>query len=75
MISGCGNKKSSNTNYESQISPSDIFTDRDLEQEVDISDATTYNVEDGEDKVQLVLDNLTIKNTPPKMMMLFFLNI
>ncbi len=62
MISGCGNKKSSNTNYESQISPSDIFTDRDLEQEVDTSDATTYNVEDGnnitisedgEDKLQV----------------------
>lgn len=75
----------------SVISTSDIFTDRDLEQDIDISDATTYDIEDNknvtidsegifvisgtaknvsiivdaddEDKIQLVLKDVTITNS------------
>jgi len=100
-LTGCvfGNKSSSNSNSSSSntsasstklLPSSDIFTDRDLEQTADTSDATTYQVSDGEDititkegvyvitgsaknvsiivnadseeKVQLVLSDLTIEN-------------
>ena len=75
----------------SVISTSDIFTDRDLEQDIDTSDATTYDIEDNknvtidsegifvisgtaknvsiivdaddEDKIQLVLKDVTITNS------------
>ena len=98
-LTGCGSKNS-NTSSNTEIKTSttdtgklvysDIFTDRDLEQTVDTSNATKYAVTDGEDititkegvyvisgsaenvsiivdaddeeKVQLVLDNLTITN-------------
>ena len=92
LTTGCGksSKSSNNTSYESKLSVSDLFTDRDLEQNPDISEATKYIVSDGEDititkkgvyvitgsasnisiivdaddedKVQLVLSDLTINN-------------
>ena len=96
-IIGCSSKNnnsSSNSNSVSTMSTkllsSDVFTDRDLEQTVDTSDATTYQVSDGKDisitkegvyvitgsaknvsivvnvdseeKVGLVLSDLTIEN-------------
>ena len=51
---GCGKKSSSSSasgdtaNYTSKLTIADLFTDRDLEQSVDTSDATTYTVSDGE---------------------------
>ena len=98
-LTGCGSKSSNtSSNTETKTSTtdtgklvySDIFTDRDLEQTVDTSNAIKYTVKDGEDititkegvyvisgsaqnvsiivdaddeeKVQLVLDDLTITN-------------
>ena len=79
-----------NTSYTSVIALEDIFTDRDLEQTADLTDAITYTLSDGqdiriteagvyvitgsasnvtvyveagdEDKVQLVLDDVSIIN-------------
>ena len=60
-VTGCGNNSSnsstssnsnsnsSNASYTSKLNVSDLFTDRDLKQTVDTSDATTYIVSDGED--------------------------
>ncbi len=58
-VTGCGNNNSnsstsSNSNsstasYTSKLDVSDLFTDRDLKQTVDTSDATTYTVSDDED--------------------------
>lgn len=52
FISGCG--KSSNTSgsnnesYSSQLTTSDLFTDRDLKQTIDTATATNYTVKDNE---------------------------
>jgi hypothetical protein len=53
-ITGCGTKKSTgsstnNTNITKQLAASDLFTERDLEQDVDISDATNYEVSSNKD--------------------------
>ena len=54
-LTGCGKKNtntSTNTSSESSnglISYTDIFTDRDLDETVDTSNATTYEVKDSED--------------------------
>lgn len=94
-ITGCNSsnnssKSSSLTTTTNELLNSDLFTSRDLEQNVDTSDATKYTVSDGEDititkegtyvisgsakdvsiivnvdneeKVQLVLSNLSIEN-------------
>lgn len=52
-LTGCGknlnnSSNSNNTSYTSELSISDIFTDRDLEQNVDTDNATEYTVQDGE---------------------------
>jgi len=94
-LTGCGSNKtttssSNNTSSSTLLSSSEIFTDRDLEQNADATNATTYEVSDEEDinitkegvyvikgsaknvsiivnvddeeKVQLVLSDLTIEN-------------
>lgn len=58
-VTGCGNNSSnsstssnsnsSNASYISKLNVSDLFTDRDLKQTVDTSDAISYTVSDGED--------------------------
>ena len=44
-----GSKESSGNTGESTAATSDIFTDRDLEQEADLTDAVTYTVTDNQD--------------------------
>ncbi len=53
VLTGCGKKssnssESNNSSYTSKLSASDIFTDRELEQNVDTNNATKYTVQDGE---------------------------
>lgn len=47
-ITGCNNSKSSSLTTTNELLSSDLFTNRDLEQNVDISDATKYTVSDKE---------------------------
>ncbi len=52
-LTGCGKSSNNssdlnNNSYTSELSVSDIFTDRDLEQNVDIDNATKYTVQDEE---------------------------
>ena len=59
-VTGCGevsnnssnssnSSNSNNSSYKSELSVSDIFTDRDLEQNVDTDNATKYTIKDGDD--------------------------
>ena len=92
LLCGCSLfKKDEETSSSTKVDTTSVFTDRDLEQTVDISDATSYEVKDNEnisitkegtyvlsgtaknvtitvnvdslEKVQLVLDGLSITNT------------